>query len=106
MTPRYFVRPEIAEDFRLAAAWLERESARVRFGEEVFRVFDFLARFPEAGTRLRSKQKRFQAFRFLPLGRPFQSFLVFYQPTPKGPEMVRVIYGTPNWQQQLEELLP
>jgi plasmid stabilization system protein ParE len=106
MKPRYFVRPAIEADLRQAAEWLERVSARERFSEEVFRVFDFLAQFPDAGTPVRTKQSRFRAFRFLPLGHPFQNFLVFYhQPTSRGPEMVRVIYGTQNWRHQLDKFL-
>ena len=74
--------------------------AAIAFLDVAFDTFDAIAKFPQMGTTVRHKNPRIKPLRFVVLPHPFNRWLVFYQPRPKGAAIVRVLYGTVNWRQE------
>ena len=46
---------------------------------------------------------KFPKLRFWTLGRRFRNYVIFYQPTPEGVEIIRVLHGAQNLPSVLEQ---
>ena len=104
---RYVAKPEVDEDLKRHADWIELDNpdAAFRFLDSVFRSFDFLARFPEAGPRARFKQERLKDVRFWVLPPPFNRWLVFYRVEGDLVTIIRVLHSSQNWRDEPTGLL-
>jgi plasmid stabilization system protein ParE len=74
--------------------------AATAFLDVAFKTFDAIAAFPKAGTSVRLRHPQLKILRFVVLPHPFNRWLVFYRPRPRGAVIVRVLYGTVNWRQE------
>jgi plasmid stabilization system protein ParE len=96
--------PETDEDLIAARDFIatDNESAARGFLDAAFEAFDRLAQFPEMGPRARFKHRALRGMRFFVLAPPFNRWLIFHQPSGKGVEIKRVLYGNVNWRQEPE----
>jgi plasmid stabilization system protein ParE len=81
---------------------VDNESAARDFLDAAFEAFDRLAQFPEMGSQARFKHRALKDVRYFVLAPPFNRWLIFYQPSGKGVEIKRVLYGNVNWRQEPE----
>jgi toxin ParE1/3/4 len=63
-----------------------------RFFAQAEATFNRLAGMPDMGTRYEAENAAFAEVRFVPISR-FKKFLVFYLPTARGIDVVRVLHG-------------
>lgn len=96
--------PETDEDLIAARDFIsaDNEAAARDSLDAAFETFDRLARFPEIGPQTRLKHRALKGVRFFVLPPPFNRWLIFYQPTTKGVDIKRVLYGNVNWRQEPE----
>jgi plasmid stabilization system protein ParE len=94
--------PETDEDLIAGRDFIaaDNESAARDFLDAAFKAFDLLAQFPEMGPKARFKHRALKGVRFFVLAPPFNRWMIFYQPTEKGVEVKRVLYGNVNWRQE------
>lgn len=74
----------------------ENQTAAVRVVKQLTNKFDMLARFPSAG---RERNELIVGLRSLAVAR----YVVFYQPTKNGVEIVRVLHGSRDAEQAFAE---
>ena len=96
--------PETDEDLIAARDFIaaDNERAALDFLDAAFEAFDRLAQFPEMGPLARFKKRALKGVRFFVIAPPFNRWLIFYQPTSRGVEIKRVLYGNVNWRQEPE----
>jgi toxin ParE1/3/4 len=92
--PRSIVRPEADLDVDEIADYIGQRnpSAGRRFILAAKRDFDFLARFPRAGTLRGHVSRNLQGLRSWPI-KGFRNYLIFYQPIEDGVDVIRVLHG-------------
>ena len=95
----YRTTPKADEDLIEGARWIRADNPQAarRFLDAAFDAFDRLAEFPESGPVASFKNRRLANIRFWVLPPPFNRWLVFYRPSRREVEILRVVYGTQNW---------
>jgi plasmid stabilization system protein ParE len=78
----------------------DNEGAARDFLDAAFETFEQLSKFPEMGPVSDFKHRALKGMRFFVLPPPFNRWLVFYQPTDKGVDVRRVLYGNINWREE------
>jgi toxin ParE1/3/4 len=63
-----------------------------RFFAQAEATFERLARMPRLGPRYEAENPAFAETRYFPISR-FKKYLVFYLPTTRGVDIVRVLHG-------------
>ena len=92
---RLVVRPQAEEDVDAISATIAQDNldAALRFFDRVQESFEFLAEWPQVGTRRRTRDATLRGLRSYPI-RGYRTYLVFYLPLPEGGvEIVHVIHG-------------
>jgi toxin ParE1/3/4 len=92
---RVLVRPQAEEEVDAIVATIARDNldTAVRFYDRVQESFEFLADWPQAGTRRRTRDPALRGLRSYPI-RGYRTYLVFYLPLADGGvDIVRVIHG-------------
>jgi len=82
---------DLIDSFRYLAREAGLRTAR-RFLVQAAATFMRLADMPGMGTRYEAENPLLAAVRFFPISR-FKNYLVFYLPTPRGVDILRVLHG-------------
>ena len=70
------------------------EDTALRYYEAVLARCRLLAEQPLSGKAYRTTAVGLRRLRRFPVGAPFENYLIFYQPSSGGIEVVRVLYGS------------
>jgi toxin ParE1/3/4 len=84
-------RQDLIDTYRHLAREAGTRTAR-RFFAQAEATFERLAAMPHMGTRYEAESPSFPEVRFFPISR-FKKYLVFYLPTARGVDIVRVLHG-------------
>jgi plasmid stabilization system protein ParE len=93
--------PAADADLIQGREWIEAdnpEAAQI-FLKAARECFDRLDQFPKLGAETKIKVPPSRTIRFMVLSPPFNRWIVFYRVT-RQVEIIRVLYGTQNWQRQ------
>ena len=95
------IRPSAAEDLEQIVRYLDKQSATAgdRFLEEFYSAANLLNYMPRIGP-VRRTTGPLKGLRSWPLSR-FRSYLVFYLPVDTGIEVVRVMHGARDVENEL-----
>ena len=102
------VRPEADRDTDLAADFYAREAdidVALQFLSAVDQAYQRLVEHPHIGTSVKAFEPRLADLRFWPVP-GFESYLVFYVPSPGVVEVVRVLHGARDLPRIFEESPP
>jgi toxin ParE1/3/4 len=80
----------------------DRPNAALRFLEAAEQTFQQLADFPEIGVHCRFESGPLKPLRFMQIA-DFRNYLVFYQPSPHGIHIIRVLHGARDIERLLSE---
>ena len=95
MIPHHHVLPAADRDLEDQAAYLAQEASlqiALRFYDDAGATFEKLARMPGIGQQRESANPRLAGLRVWRV-ESFENHLIFYRPTDKGLEIVRVLHG-------------
>jgi len=94
MANRASIRPRARIDVLDVVQYIEHEnlSAADRFLDASEETFQFLAEFPQAGSRFLTKHRNLVGLRVFRI-RGFSNYLAFYLDREYGVEIVRVLHG-------------
>lgn len=97
MTRRVRVSPSSDRDIDGHIAFIagEQPEASLRFIDAVATTFDHIARTPGMGSTRNYRNPRLAGMRMIPVS-GFEKFLVFYLPTPRTIDIVRVLHAARN----------
>jgi toxin ParE1/3/4 len=95
MNRRIVIRDAAARDLDEHAVYLAEKNLDValRFSEKVEATFAFLLQFPLVGRQKNYRNPALAGLRMRPT-QDFKKYLIFYQPTEEGIEIVRVLYSS------------
>src|SRR3954447_6698089 len=94
MMPWRVVHQKAIDDVIAVAAYIAHDNlgAALRFYDAAEREFDLLAEMPNAGPRVEPRIASLPELRFWPIKR-YRNYLILYQPTAQGVEILRVVHG-------------
>ncbi len=94
VSTRIVLRPQAERDLDAQAASIGRDSpaAAARLLDAARATFEQLAEAPELGARQEFQHNRLRSVRVWQV-RSFESYLVFYQPTQRGIEVIRLLHA-------------
>lgn len=95
MRPLVTLRPAADQDLNNQADYLAREASleiALRFYDAAHQTFELLAAMPNIGEHRPSTNPRLKGMRVSRI-EGFPNHLVFYRPTERGIEIIRVLHG-------------
>lgn len=97
MSKRLILRPQVYLDLDEIAAYIQKDNhqSAIRFLEQAESTFDSLVDMPGLGSPYALRKTTYQDLRSFPV-RDFKNYLIFYQRTSEGIEILRVLHGARN----------
>jgi toxin ParE1/3/4 len=97
VSPAFTFRPRARRDVLEQMLYFEEqanEDTALRYYEAVLSMCRLLTQQPFSGKAFPTAVAALTGLRRFPLGTPFEKYLLFYQPSVNGIEIVRVLYGS------------
>jgi toxin ParE1/3/4 len=77
--------------------------AAIRFIEELERTLSQLADIPHIGYHRFFSDSEFDQIRVFPVSRRFKNYLIIYEPTEEGIDVLRVMHGAQDIEQRISK---
>lgn len=106
MNPSGTFRPAARRDVREQMLYLEdqaNEETAVQYYDAVLATCRLLAEQPLSGKVFETRVGQLEGLRRFPVSGAFRKYLIFYQPTETGIDIVRVLHGSRNIESILDE---
>jgi toxin ParE1/3/4 len=92
----YVVRPQADRDIDCIADYLAEDASLdtgLRFIDTAYKTFALLASQPNLGWSCRRSNRIMKSVRVFRVGEPFEKYLIFYQPATSRIEILRILHG-------------
>ena len=92
--PEILITPAAENDLISLWRYIARDNreAATRVYEVARQTFAIIADMPTIGTLYQAKRARLAGIRFFPV-KQFRNYIIYYRPTARGIEVIRVLHG-------------